>query len=192
MKPMNWKLANVRRVSAIAFNAETRFPNRPSTSWRGRLGSGIGQSAVEFALSLPVFFLLIFTVMDFGRMFFVQENIQRAIAEGARYASTGTHEAGTSPSTGKAYTRIASIQDYVTQQASIPISMGATLSALQVSSVSGGSGSAGGPQDIETISLTTTLPLMTPFVSRFFPNKQYTFTASATVQNEPFPPTQTK
>jgi len=147
---------------------------------------------VEFALSLPVFFLLIFTVMDFGRMFFVQENIQRAISEGARYGSTGTHQSGTNPSTGQPYTRIASIQDYVTAQASIPIAMGATLSTLSVTSVAGGSGSAGGPEDIETISLTTTLPLMTPFVSKFFPNQEYTFTASATVQNEPFPPGQTK
>ena len=125
-------------------------------------------------------------------MFFVQENIQRAISEAARYASTGTHQSGTNPATGQPYTRIASIQDYVQTAAAIPISMGASLSSLSVSSVAGGSGSAGGPEDIVTVSCTTTLPLMTPFVSQFFPNKQYTFTASATVQNEPFPPGQTQ
>ena len=180
---MNRKLANVWRLYTIARNPKTLL---------GRLGWATGQSAVEFALALPVFFLLVFTVMDFGRMFFVQENIQRALLQGARYASTGNHQAGNDPSTGKAYTRLASIQKYVNQQASIPISMGASLSTLQVSSVNGGAGSPGGPQDIETISVTTTLPLMTPFVSRFFPNKQYTFVSSATVQNEPFPPSQTK
>jgi Flp pilus assembly protein TadG len=180
------------RVRAVARDAQTRCRRGSSIVRLGGGGSPRGQSAVEFALTLPVFFLLIFTVMDFGRMFFVQENIQRAIAEGARYASTGNHQNGTDPSTGKAYTRLASIQNYVNQQASIPISMGASLSSLQVSSVQGGAGSAGGPQDIETISITTNVPLMTPFVSRFFPNKQYTFTASATVRNEPFPPNQTK
>jgi hypothetical protein len=189
---MSRRLANGWRVRAIARNPKTRFPNGSPTNWLGRLGSATGQSAVEFALSLPVFFLLVFTVMDFGRMFFVQENIQRALLDGARYASTGTHKAGTDPSTSQPYTRIASIQKYVQQEASIPISMGASLSSLQVTSVQGGSGSAGGPQDIETISITTTLPLMTPFVSRFFPNKQYVFTSSATVQNEPFPPGQTR
>jgi hypothetical protein len=86
---------------------------------------------------------------------------------------------------------VQSIQDYIQQQASVPITMGASLSSIQVSSVNGGVGSAGGPQDLETISLTTTLPLMTPFVSRFFPNGQYTFTASATIKNEPFAPNQT-
>ena len=153
--------------------------------------SATGQSAAEFALALPVFFILIFSVMDFGRMFFVQENVQRAVEAGARYASTGNHQSGTNPSTGQAYSRIQSIQNYVQQQASIPINMGAALSSFQISSVSGGTGSAGGPQDIETISLTTSLPLMTPMISHFFSNGQYTFTASATIKNEPFPPGQT-
>jgi hypothetical protein len=152
----------------------------------------IGQSAVEFALALPVFFLLITSVMDYGRMFFVQENVQRAVEAGARYASTGNHQSGTNPVTHLPYTRVQSIQTYIQQQAAVPINMGASLSALQVSSVSGGSGSAGGPQDIETISITTTLPLMTPMVSHFFPNGKYVFIASATIKNEPFPPGQTQ
>jgi len=152
----------------------------------------MGQSAVELALILPLFFLLVFSVMDFGLMFFVQENVQQAVLAGARFASTGNHEAGTSPSTGKPYSRIQSIQDYITQQASLPIGMGAALSAIQVSSVNGGAGSPGGPQDVETISVTTSLSLITPFLSHFFTNGKYTFTASATVANEPFPPGQTK
>src|ERR1700676_2525833 len=103
-----------------------------------------GQSAAEFALALPVFFVLIFSVMDFGRMFFVQANVQRAVAAGARYASTGNHQAGTDPTTGKAYSRVASIQNFILQQAAIPVSMGALLSTIQMSSVSGGAGSPGG------------------------------------------------
>lgn len=147
---------------------------------------------MELALILPLFFLLVFSVMDFAVMFFVQENVQQAVLAGARFASTGNHQAGTNPSTGLPYSRIQSIQDYILQQASIPVAMGANLSSIQVSSVSGGAGSAGGPEDIETISLTTSLTLMTPFLSKFFPNGQYTFTASATIANEPFPPSQTK
>src|SRR5579872_3431847 len=172
MKPRSWRVAKTWSGRAVA--------HEPETLGRRGTRSARGQSAVEFALSLPVFFLLVFTVMDFGRMFFVQENIQRAVQEAARYASTGNHQAGTDPSTGKPYSRVQSIQDYVVQQASIPITMGASLSTLQVSSVNGGAGSPGGPQDIETVSLTTQLPLMTPFVSHFFPNGKYTFTASAT------------
>jgi len=154
--------------------------------------SAIGQSAVEVALVLPVFLLLIFGVMDFGRMFFVQGNIQQAITGGARYASTGNHQSGTDPGTGQPYGRVQSIDNYILQQASVATSMGASLSNITISSVYGGAGSAGGPQDIETVSLTAIVPLMTPLISRLFPNGQYSFTASATIRNEPFPPGQTK
>lgn len=151
-----------------------------------------GQSAVEFALAVPTFLLMIFLVMDFGRLFFVQANVQQAVLEGARYASMGTHQSGTNSGTGLPYTRVQSIQSYVQQQAAVSMGLGATLSSVQVSSTLGGAGSAGGPQDIEIISMTTTLPLITPLVSRFFPGGQYTFTATATVKNEPFPPSETK
>jgi Flp pilus assembly protein TadG len=151
-----------------------------------------GQSAVEFALAVPTFLLMIFLVMDFGRLFFVQANVQQAVLEGARYASTGTHQSGTNSATGLPYTRVQSIQTYIQQQAAVSVGIGATLSSVQVSSTLGGAGSAGGPQDIEIISMTTTLPLITPLVSQFFPGRQYTFTATATVKNEPFPPSQTK
>jgi Flp pilus assembly protein TadG len=157
-----------------------------------RRGFGRGQSSAEFVLSLPIFFVLIFGIMDFGRMFFIQESIQQAVEAGVRYASTGNHESGTNPSTGSAYTRIQSITTYINQQAAIPITMGASMGSLQISSVTGGSGSPGGPEDIETISVTTTVTLMTPVISHFFPNGQYTFTSSATIKNEPFPPSQTK
>jgi Flp pilus assembly protein TadG len=150
-----------------------------------------GQSATEFALALPVFFVLILGVMDFGRIFFIQENVQQAVDASARYASTGIHQSGTNPTTGQAYTRIQSIDDYLQQQASVPVSMGASLSTISMSSVTGGAGSPGGPQDIETISVTTTVSLMTPFISHFFPSGQYTFTCSATIKNEPFPPGET-
>jgi len=130
--------------------------------------------------------------MDFGRMFFIQENIQQAVEAGARYASTGNHQSGTNPATGQAYTRVTSISDYIQTQAATSITMGATLGAVQISSLAGGVGSAGGPQDIETVSLTTTVPLMTPVISKFFPSGKYTFTCSATIKNEPFPPGQTK
>jgi Flp pilus assembly protein TadG len=154
--------------------------------------SAKGQTAVETALVLPIFLLLVFGVMDFGRLLFVQENVQQALNLGARYASTGNHQSGTNPGTGQPYTRVASIDNYILNQASVSTSMGATLSTVSISSVLGGVGSAGGPQDLETVSVTATVPLMTPVISRFFPNGQSTFTAVASIKNEPFPPSQTK
>jgi hypothetical protein len=62
------------------------------------------------------------------------------------------------------------------------------ITNIQISSVQGGAGSTGGPGDTVTISLTTTLQLMTPIVSQFFPNRSYTFVSSVTFKNEPFSP----
>jgi Flp pilus assembly protein TadG len=184
----------VEAYSTLASNLSRRDSDRRIgrlSSFRSRAVSARGQSSVEFALALPVFFILICGVMDFGRMFFVQENVQQAVEAAARYASTGIHQSGTNPATNKSYTRVDSIDSYIAQQASVPINMGATLSSIAISSVQGGSGSAGGPQDIETITVTTTVPLMTPIISHFFPNGIYSFTASASIKNEPFSPTQT-
>ena len=72
----------------------------------------------------------------------------------------------------------------VAQQAAI----GIDVSNMQISSAGGGKGSAGGPGDTLTISLTTNLQLMTPIVAQFFNNGTYTFTVGVTLKNEPFPP----
>lgn len=55
--------------------------------WRGlRLGRGreSAQSLVEFALVLPMFLLLLFALVDFGRAFFTWQVVTNASREGAR------------------------------------------------------------------------------------------------------------
>ena len=44
-----------------------------------------GQSLVEFALLLPLLFLVIFGAIDFGRMFFIKIALTNAAREGANY-----------------------------------------------------------------------------------------------------------
>jgi len=58
--------------------------NRYCASRRSR-----GASAVEFALIMPVFFLLLFGIVDFGWYFFNQHTIQYATREGTRLALVG-------------------------------------------------------------------------------------------------------
>jgi Flp pilus assembly protein TadG len=150
-----------------------------------RFGARRGQAMIEFILVAPLYFLLTFAVIDFGRMFFVQMTVQQAVQEAARYASTGQHLADPN-NPGQNLSRVASITQEVEQDA-----VGANVSSVQISSVAGGAGSAGGPGDTVTVSVTTNLALMTPMVATFFPGGVYTFTASATFRNEPFSPTQT-
>lgn len=160
-----------------------KFTNRARRA--RRFGALRGQSMTEFALVAPLYFLLTFAVIDFGRMFFVQMNLQQAVQEAARYASTGNHLADPN-NPGQNLSRIASIIADVQQMA-----IGANVTNVQISSLAGGAGSAGGPGDTVTVSLTTNLPLMTPLISAFFSNGVYTFTSSATVENEPFPASET-
>src|SRR6476620_5137142 len=53
-----------------------------------------GAAAVEFALLLPVLMLLIFGIVDFGRMLSAKISITEAAREGARAAALVNTEAG--------------------------------------------------------------------------------------------------
>ena len=145
-----------------------------------------GQSLVEFALTFLLFIFLIFAVLDFGHLLFVKMDVQNAIQEAARYGSTGNHLPD-SKNPGESLSRVTSIINTLEND-----SMGVQFSSIQVSSLNGGSGSGGGPGDMLTVSATVNMPLFTPLIARMFPNGQYTFQASITVKNEPFPPGQTQ
>ena len=61
---------------------------------------------------------------------------------------------------------------------------------IQISSLTNGvwvAGSAGGPGDTVAITVTMGMKLLTPMIEQHFPNGVYTFTASTTFQNQPFP-----
>jgi Flp pilus assembly protein TadG len=150
-----------------------------------RLQSLSGQTMVEFAIVAPLFFFLVFAVLDFGRMFFLQMNVQQAVEEAGRFASTGNHLPDPN-NPQQNLSRVNSIIAEAQRSALVPIS------SVQISSLAGGVGSAGGPGDTVTISFTTNLQLMTPIIARLFPNGSYTFTSSATFKNEPFSPSNTK
>ncbi|HUO04788.1 MAG TPA: TadE/TadG family type IV pilus assembly protein [Candidatus Binataceae bacterium] len=150
-----------------------------------------GQDVVEFALVAPLFFFLTFAIVDYGRMFFIQLNLQQAVQEAGRFASTGNKLPNGS---GGNLSRINSIISYATTAAFGATSMGASVANITVNSVNSAgqtsNNNGGGPLDVVTITLTTTVPFITPFVANIFPGGQYTIVASTTIKNEPFPPGQ--
>jgi Flp pilus assembly protein TadG len=143
-----------------------------------------GQSLVEFAMVAPLFFLLVFGITDFARLFFTQETLQYAVREAGRYAVTGQHMTQGS----NTLSRVASIQQVIQQNA-----MGINVSNISISSggLTNTVGAAGGPRQTVVVSVTDSLHLITPMIGRFFPNQTYTFTVSTSFMNEPFNPTQT-
>lgn len=48
-----------------------------------------GQSLVEFAMVVPLLLLLVFGIIDFGRLLMNQVTLTNAVREGARIASVG-------------------------------------------------------------------------------------------------------
>ena len=135
-----------------------------------------GGATVEFALVTPLFLLLVFGILDFGRLFFVQETLQHALREAGRFAATGQHS-GTN--------RVAAIMQVAQNTAA-----GLDISNIQITS-GGVTNYAGGPRETVTISMNTGLRLITPMIGRFFgPSQTYTCKVSVSFMNEPFDPSQ--
>jgi Flp pilus assembly protein TadG len=154
-----------------------------------------GWTALEFALVASVFFLLVFGVMDYGWMFFAQMNVQQAVDDGGRFASTGNHTTVVSGGKPTTLSRLQSIIDTIQNQISVPgVDVQSNLVVCSTNggcSNAGGSAPAGGPGDTVTLTLTTSLPLFTPALKALFSGGAYTFTSSTTFKNEPFNPSQT-
>ena len=153
--------------------------SRARRNFKGNRGEGL----VEFALVVPLFFLLIFGILDMGHLYFVKVTLENAVGQAGRYAFTGQSLTG--------QTRLSSIVQ-VAQKAA----PGLDLSQILISSDLGGSSvssngtpTAGGlPGDTVTISLTTHLKLFTNMLGHFYgTNDVDTFTVSTTFRNERFP-----
>ncbi len=155
---------------------------------------GRGQALVETAIAIVVFLVVVFGILDFGRLLFTQLTLQHVMREAGRFAVTGRHDYDPSNS-GLTTTRTNAIFQ-VAQQAAV----GVPLTGYEISSVAGGAGSAGGPGDTVTISLSRDLRLLTPLgpllghffhLTNYMNSGVYRITVSATFKNEPFPPSQT-
>ncbi len=154
-----------------------------------------GQALVEFTLVAMFFFLLAFATMDFCWLLFNQMNMQDAVREAARYASTGGHVPDPSGPSGSTLSRAASITTILNQSAAAG---GTNISTIVISSATGGvcnsssvgpqpAGCAGQPGDIVTIQATCNVPLLTTALAGFFTGNQFTFIVRASFKNEPFP-----
>jgi Flp pilus assembly protein TadG len=142
-----------------------------------------------------VFFLLLFAVLDYGWIFFSQMNIQQAVDDGGRFASTGNHTTVTVDGVPTTLSRLQSIIDTIQNEISVPgVNVQQNLVVCSVNggcSNSSGSAPAGAPGDTVTLTLTTSLPLFTPALAALFTGGTYTFTATTTFKNEPFNPSET-
>lgn len=72
-----------------------RFPLRIRRRLAGARRDDHGAAVVEFALVVPVLFLIIFAVIDFGRALWTMNVLTSGVREGARVAAVGDTTAAT-------------------------------------------------------------------------------------------------
>jgi Flp pilus assembly protein TadG len=156
-----------------------------------RLKNEKGMTAVEMALVLPIFALILFAIIDFGRFFFVQHTLQFATREGTRLALVGR----TISDGGKALDRTGSILKTIRDSAGAAVDPGAlTISIYPVDPAAGytdpkvwsGVTDPGGPGQYMRVRTNYVYEFFTPFIGQFFPLGRRTIVAEATYRNEMF------
>ena len=152
--------------------------------WRiGSRAPRRGISIVETALAVPLLLLLVFGAVDLGRVLFAHLTLQHAVREAGRFAVTGR----TLPNMEGEHPRLDSVIQVATTGAE-PFPL--TSADIQVSSGHGGSGSAGGPGDVVTISVSYPIHFLTPMIGRFFDQGRFVVRVGTTFRNEFFPQSQ--
>jgi hypothetical protein len=165
-------------------------PGKEPIMVRKAAGRQRGTAIVDFALVLPLLFILIFTIVDFGLFFFIQHTVQFATREGVRLALVGRT---VNDAQGNPLDREASIVQTIQQKAAIAVDP----ARLQISiyPVDGGfgdpvgwqgsqdAGSGGSYMRVRTI---YTYQFVTPLLAGLFPSGRCDVRAQATYRNEWF------
>jgi len=149
-----------------------------------------GASAVEFALIMPLFFLLLFGIVDFGWYFFNQHTIQYATREGTRLALVG----GTVKDVdNNDLSRVDSIVKTIKDNAAVAVNpadlrisiypVGADYSDPPNWSTTLNAGSGG---DYMRVRVLYTYNFFTPLIGDFFPSGMKEMRAESLYRNENF------
>lgn len=142
-----------------------------------------GQSLVELALLAPVLAVLLFGVVESGRLFYAWVTVQHAARMGTRFAVTGIGE--------RDGTRLRQIQHAVLEAA-----RGLSAQDLQITIRSWHGlrgrqqlrvGSAGGPCDLVEVDVQYTFRPIIPLIGRLLP-EQMILRGSDRKMNEPWMP----
>jgi Flp pilus assembly protein TadG len=142
-----------------------------------RLSEERGTALVEFALIMPILFLALFGILDFGKAFNYWNDQNHLAAEGARMAAVNSNPGGSGQS----------LQQYIQQQADTTQlrSLATVCIAFPNNSDTGTSGQVGDPVTVTVKSRYTWMPFVS---SRAGISPATTITGSATMRLEA-PPT---
>jgi Flp pilus assembly protein TadG len=138
----------------------------------GRAGRR-GQAAVEFALIVPVFLLLVAGTIQFGQVYFAYAQLLQAAQEGARYGAV-------LPNTRNDAAIIARVQQMAPGRTADPVTVTSTVSATSSTPVATASRTRG---NLLTVSVQHSAALRIPF----FPVRSLPLRATASMVIEQTP-----
>lgn len=141
-----------------------------------------GQTLVEFALIAPLFFMMIFGIMEGANIFHTWEAVQHSAEMGARYAVTG-RDSCSSGGSGRTGCITSEARRGLSHLPNGPSSTVSTQWWDYPTYASGGSG-AGSPCDAVEVRVNYSYPMRFPVVQSVVSN--ITLTGRARVVNEPF------
>ena len=151
-----------------------------------------GATVVECALVFPLFFLLMFGILDFGMYFFVEHTLQFATREGMRLALVGRKLQGPS---GNLLSREDSIIQTIQENASLavdpsklsiyiyPIDDSTYQDPQNWNSLAPNAGDPGSYMRVKTL---YTYNFLTPLIGAFFTGGNILVQAQGTYRNELF------
>jgi Flp pilus assembly protein TadG len=156
-----------------------------------------GNTIVEFALTLPIFILLVIGIVEFGYYFFVQHTLQYATREGMRLALVGRQLVVGGATLSPEASIIKTIQDNVAiavKPAAVNIYIYPVTSSYQDPSnwqsystaTPGGNPTAGNPGDYMRVRSTYVHKFFTPLIGTFFTGGSIVIRAEGTYRNELF------
>jgi Flp pilus assembly protein TadG len=133
------------------------------THWRDRRRDERGVALVEFALVLPLLVLICLGTVDFGRAYARWNSVKNAAREGAAYAQL---HPGRVSNTGATCANPNNIEWHVHNESDVVNTFAVAVTRADGTTVSGcNSGSVPASGSTIKVKATTTMSIITPFVS---------------------------
>jgi hypothetical protein len=140
-----------------------------------------GNALVEFSIVLLVFFGLILSIFEFGRLFYIQFALHSAVREASRFTTTGR----VLPDPDNPGMFLSRIESVVAKVQSHAPGLNVDQSNVSITGPNG-PGDTGGPGDVVTIRVTYDINLLTPMIKPLFTDGIHHYTVAIVTQNELF------
>ena len=149
-----------------------------------RLGDAKGATLIDAAIITPLFRLLTFSIVDFGALFYAYLALENGVSLASRYGVTG-RQLDDPKNPGTPLNHQESLKETM-RQGTPTLTIPDSAFAFSHRSPGGGAwlNGAGGPGELERVSVTYTWTFLTPLVGAFFPNGQVDLRVDSAMKNE--------